>query len=520
MLDDNIEKYYNDLINGISDFSRLVLKDVSIKSLDLKKRKNKTFVENSKTLSVGRKKVETIEYLDYFVNPVLSICLQTKSKRGRSTVEYFEEIYFSTRKFISQNLALIYFSKTKVNALWDLQIVFPDLFKVNSYISIVSEKNNFFQNSSKQKNQEEIFEFNNFFLKTKTVNFDKIKDKENEDKKRINEIQNLKETQFKAEKIKNSMANTPHIDIDMTNTIINAVPTTNVFFNSQIIASDHDKPNLQERSSQRKTINQLKFFDLDNISSEEEDVDTSSLIDVTPIKDNFSNDKFFNIKSNIDNKDTFENFQLKKKSTKNSEIEFFKNISMYKDYLSLNSTILNEELIFSNKNKIIEICKQYRDTIYINNFCNFILSNSIKNSSKHTDIMYLSKVGPNISVNPIGIFDNLDITNITKTSDLDILSNLFFKSMVDYSRVIVVFRPMIIRCGLNEVLLNIFKINGFSILKRKFMKLSKNDAKFLFGLEELDQNFCEDYVRIMTESEIEVICLSRFGAVKFLLNDF
>ena len=474
-------------------------------------------MENTKTFTMTKKKTENIDYLDYFINPVLSICLQTKSKRGQTTIQYFEEIYFSTRKFISSNLTLIYYSKTKINALWDIQIVFPDIFKVNSYISIVTEKNNFFQNTStKQKGLEEMNEFNRFFHKTKSVNFDKIKDKENEDKKRIDDVQNLKETRFKAEKIRNSLQNTIQNNntLDMGNTVIK-VPTTNVFFNSQIKVIDNEKPNSPEKYIQRKTIGQLKFFDRDNISwdEEEDDDDDDSFKDLTPIKDQHNKDQFFNIKSNINAKDTYENFELKKKSTKEQEIEFFKNVSMFKDYLSLNSCVLNDELVFNNKQKILEICKQYRDNKYINNFCNFILTDTLQNKNKYTDIMYLSKVGPNISVNPLGIFDNLDITNITKASDLDILSNLFFENMVDYSRVIIIFRPMIIRSGLNEVLLNIFKINGFNILKRKFMKLSNNDAKFIFSFEELDQNFLTDYIKIMTESEIEVICLSKFGAV-------
>ena len=203
ILSENIEKYYSDLVNGKSEFSKLVLNDACLKTLHLKKAKNKNFVEPGKTMSV-QKKAKNIEYLDYFINPVLSICLQTKPKRGHSSIKYFEEIYHSTKKLISTKLSLIYYSKSKINALWDLQIMFPDIFKVNSYISIVTEKNNFFQEEKKNNAFKELYEYNKFFLKTNNIKKEEMLQLEEENKKKIDEVQTMKETRYKAEKIKNS----------------------------------------------------------------------------------------------------------------------------------------------------------------------------------------------------------------------------------------------------------------------------------------------------------------------------
>ena len=125
----------------------------------------------------------------------------------------------------------------------------------------------------------------------------------------------------------------------------------------------------------------------------------------------------------------------------------------------------------------------------------------------------LSKVGPGISVNPQGISDSLDVIYITKPKDFEILSSLFFREIMDYSRVLMVFRPMMVRSGLNEAIINILKINGFNIIKRRFVKLDLIDSKFLFHFEGLDENFLDDYSKIMTESEVEIICISKFGGV-------
>ena len=77
----------------------------------------------------------------------------------------------------------------------------------------------------------------------------------------------------------------------------------------------------------------------------------------------------------------------------------------------------------------------------------------------------------------------------------------------------MVFRPMMVRSGLNEAIINILKINGFNIIKRRFVKLDLIDSKFLFHFEGLDENFLDDYSKIMTESEVEIICISKFGGV-------
>lgn len=476
------------------------------------KRKDKKFVEHSKTVSVPKKKNTKIDYLDTFINPVLSVCLQTKPRRGDSSISYFEEVYFSTRKLVSSKIGLVYYSKSKINALWDLQILFPDIFKVCSYISIITEKNNFFHKDSRtSKNQEEIKEFNKFFLKTKENKFEKMHNMEEENKRKIDAIQTLKSSQFIAEKIRNStLINSQLNPAEKSTNTLSAIPNiiSNVFFKSAR-NEEEKKERTKEKISKRKTIFPMQFYENNNLEESEED----EIVEEAEEQEN----NLSTLKERSKTKDNFENLEIKSKSTKEREHEFYKNLSMFKDNLSLNSCVLNDEIIFNSKQKIMQLCKKYRENTYINNFCKFILNNSFAdNINKYNDILLISKVGPSISVNPLGVDYNFDVVNITKTKDFNILSNLFFEDMVSYSKVLIVFRPMIVRCGLNDVIINIFKINGFNILKRKFTKLQLPDAKFLFNFEGLDQNFLDDYIKIMIESEVEVLCISKFGAVKTL----
>jgi hypothetical protein len=518
-LTDNIEKYYNDLINGKSEFNKLVLKDACLKTLNLDKRKDKNFVAPNKITTVPKKRINNIEYLDHFISPVLSVCLQTKPKRGHSTIKYLEEIYSSTRKLFSKKLNLIYYSKTKINALWDLQIMFPEIFRVNSYISIVTEKNNFFHEIKKNNTVKEIYEYNKFFMRAKTIKNEKMKEGEEEERKKIDEVQRMKESRYKAEKIKNSYLPNSQISSlseNLQNTL-SPIPvlTSNVFFKSTIKQEDK-KPNEKEKKNPLMKKKTLKFFDVSQIDLTATYSDEES--DQSQDEDSRGKEEFMNLMNKLIDSDKPDKFEVKNKTSKDREMRFYKNLSVLKDYLSLNSCVLNEEVIFNSKAQIHEIWKQYKDNTFIKNFCDYILSNSeFEKKCKYTDILLLSKVGPNLSVNPSSIFENIDIVNISKPREYEILSNLFFEDIVGYNRVLIVFRPIMVRCGLNDVLISVFKINGFHILKRKFMRLNNIDAKFLFNLEGLDPNFLDDYLKIMIESEVEVVCLSRYGAVNIVL---
>lgn len=43
-------------------------------------------------------------------------------------------------------------------------------------------------------------------------------------------------------------------------------------------------------------------------------------------------------------------------------------------------------------------------------------------------------------------------------------------------RVIIILRPIIVRSNLDEVLLNVYRLNGFTIIKRTYKFLTKNET--------------------------------------------
>lgn len=78
-------------------------------------------------------------------------------------------------------------------------------------------------------------------------------------------------------------------------------------------------------------------------------------------------------------------------------------------------------------------------------------------------------------------------------------------------------RPLIVKNGLNELLIQILKVNEFTILKRKIRMLTKSEVLFLYSeCEKLPENQCETYFNIMMEGECEIIVVSKIGAVSDL----
>ncbi len=81
---------------------------------------------------------------------------------------------------------------------------------------------------------------------------------------------------------------------------------------------------------------------------------------------------------------------------------------------------------------------------------------------------------------------------------------------------ILVLRPLIVKNGLNDFMVQILKINDFVILKRKIRMLTKSEVAFLSEKEGITDDKCDSYYNIMMEGECELIALSKIGAVKDL----
>ena len=74
-------------------------------------------------------------------------------------------------------------------------------------------------------------------------------------------------------------------------------------------------------------------------------------------------------------------------------------------------------------------------------------------------------------------------------------------------------RPLIVKNGLNDLFIQILKVNEFTILKRKIRMLNKAEVAFLAESESISDDKCDIYYNLMMDGESEIVVVSKLGAV-------
>lgn len=82
----------------------------------------------------------------------------------------------------------------------------------------------------------------------------------------------------------------------------------------------------------------------------------------------------------------------------------------------------------------------------------------------------------------------------------------------------MVLRPVIVKNGLNDILVQILKANDFVVVKRKIRMLKKSEASYLSRVEEISPVNAELYYNMMMDGEAEILVLSKLGAVHDALS--
>lgn len=77
-------------------------------------------------------------------------------------------------------------------------------------------------------------------------------------------------------------------------------------------------------------------------------------------------------------------------------------------------------------------------------------------------------------------------------------------------------RPIIVKNGLNDVFIQILKLNDFTIVKRKIRTLTKSEVVYLSELESITRDKAEVYYNLMMDGDCEIVVVSKFGAVEDL----
>lgn len=404
------------------------------------------------------------KYLEVFKKPVLILCLS--HEYSHNGIEYFEKFYNSIKSNknldeITRSISLVYYSKDRVKALWDLQATFPNLFQIHKTISFVIEKPDLFC-----------------------------------------ELDDEDEIGLEVSRNFNS-------DEDIANRSFNSF-----LFNSNLnyLMSQSKKENSgQNRKSYDSMLKNMKESKL-----------LSSSID----KSTLSNNIKYKFRQN--------------QNDANYSNKFIKSFSQFKDYLNFSSIYLSSSANFENISSLLDTLKNLsKNSSEKSNFINNLISylsrgNNFANSNSNNlnnlnhkikcAVTYLNKIGDAKFSSSLHL-SKLDILNFKSSTEKDILSNIFFPKETSYGRVLLVLRPILVRSGLSDAILNILKLNNFSILKRKSLVLNKFQLQFLYQMEfgsgveaEDENNFLdfEKYVKIMTDFNVEICVLSKFCALEDL----
>ena len=239
-------------------------------------------------------------------------------------------------------------------------------------------------------------------------------------------------------------------------------------------------------------------------------------------------------------------FQLIISKSEKDNKYFNKNLSEYQRCLSFNSFHVAEIKIYDKLSDLNIEFDNNLNNITSNQTSFYMLSENLKilknfylDNEKFKNfscaLSHLTYIGNNDSLkrfsSEISFNNNFFIINYDKESDCDELIKIFMelpqevdfylrysdislfqpKNFSSYQRILLLFKPFICRNKLNDILLNVFKVNNFNILTRKIIVLNDDDANYLYHHECPNETVSfKNYYHMMTDSNCEVILLSKF----------
>lgn len=82
----------------------------------------------------------------------------------------------------------------------------------------------------------------------------------------------------------------------------------------------------------------------------------------------------------------------------------------------------------------------------------------------------------------------------------------------------MILRPSIVKNGLNDLFIQIYRANEFLVLKRKIRMLTKAEINHLFKVEKIPERNAALYMELMSNGPAEVVILSKIGGVSDALT--
>lgn len=476
-----------------------------------------------------------------FESPVFAILLHLKPIKGFATSDYFKDFYFKIKHLLPKGVDLVYFSEDKLKGLVDCQYIFPEIFISKQSITILKEKVDFDSlNMNKLTNLKDDFKIsainhsNNFFNKCSNNENNSIKLLSYNNYNKISEASKTL-TGFKLEDTNNKLGN---------NEIFNKINVEERLKspNKNLNKSDERENEIEKKNKfindeYQKKLEKIKLKNK-NVNEKLQDADKPKNSIVMENKDNIKSDykdigKFYissDLKDNeVNKRENLLNFSLQSVNSiiiddKNKNYmydikEYNKKQSIYKDLLCLNSIALIQNKSYD---KIEDFLKQitqnslFVDDSFLKNFMQNLMSSNNEYNIR-IEINNIAKVGStNFFPNDQILSEFFEITNITNQRYIEILNNVFFKEESGYNRFLIVLRPIIVKVGLSDTILNILKINNFVIIHQSLHYLTRKEAEFLFHFENLNEEFKENYISQMTESYSNLVVVSRMAGLKLI----
>ena len=89
----------------------------------------------------------------------------------------------------------------------------------------------------------------------------------------------------------------------------------------------------------------------------------------------------------------------------------------------------------------------------------------------------------------------------------------FYPKLSTYQRVLVILRPNVLLSDMDELIINLYRINNFTTIKREIIKLSERQAYYLAKIERIPEIAIQSYINFMLNGPVELILMSNFGAI-------
>lgn len=134
-----------------------------------------------------------------------------------------------------------------------------------------------------------------------------------------------------------------------------------------------------------------------------------------------------------------------------------------------------------------------------------------KHSEHPCNIFQVAKIGlPNL------IMPSTLDAKLSNFEDLDSVLQIVDKFFPDQGRVqhtMLVFRPLIVKNEINELFIQMLRLNSFVILKRKVRVLMKHEISYLYQKEGISESNRELYYNVMASGPCEIVVVSKIAAV-------